>query len=35
VQIADYAHSKLDWLQTILTLPGGVPSHNTFRRVGV
>src|SRR4051794_1746607 len=33
VQIADYAHSKLDWLKTILTLPGGVPSHDTFRRV--
>src|SRR3954469_22106582 len=33
VQIADYAHSKFDWLQTILTLPGGVPSHDTFRRV--
>src|SRR6516165_8232156 len=33
VQIADYSHSKLDWLRTILTLPGGVPSHDTFRRV--
>ena len=33
VQIADYAHSKIDWLQTVLTLPGGVPSHDTFRRV--
>src|SRR5512135_2201591 len=32
-QIADYARSKLDWLQTVLTLPGGVPSHDTFRRV--
>ncbi len=32
-QIADYAHSKIDWLQTILTLPGGIPSHDTFRRV--
>ena len=32
-QIADYAHSKLDWLRTFLTLPGGVPSHDTFRRV--
>ena len=32
-QIADYARSKLDWLQTFLTLPGGVPSHDTFRRV--
>jgi predicted transposase YbfD/YdcC len=33
VQIADYAHSKRDWLQTFLTLPGGIPSHDTFRRV--
>src|SRR6516225_8867179 len=33
VQIAGYAHSKLDWLRTFLTLPGGVPSHDTFRRV--
>jgi predicted transposase YbfD/YdcC len=33
VQIADYAHSKRGWLQTFLTLPGGIPSHDTFRRV--
>ncbi len=33
VQIADYAHSKNDWLGTFLTLPGGIPSHDTFRRV--
>jgi predicted transposase YbfD/YdcC len=32
VQIADYGHSKRDWLETFLTLPGGVPSHDTFRR---
>src|SRR5438445_10044489 len=31
-QIADYAHSKIDWLRTILTLPGGIPTHDTFRR---
>jgi len=33
VQIADYAHSKIDWLKTFLSLPGGIPSHDTFRRV--
>jgi hypothetical protein len=33
VQIADYAHSKIDWLKTFLTLPSGIPSHDTFRRV--
>jgi predicted transposase YbfD/YdcC len=32
-QIAGYAHSKIDWLRTFLTLPGGIPSHDTFRRV--
>jgi predicted transposase YbfD/YdcC len=31
--IADYAESKVDWLNTFLTLAGGVPSHDTFRRV--
>ena len=25
--------SKFDWLKTFLTLPGGIPSHDTFRRV--
>jgi predicted transposase YbfD/YdcC len=33
LEIADYAESKSDWLKTFLTLPGGVPSHDTFRRV--
>jgi predicted transposase YbfD/YdcC len=33
LDIADYAESKFDWLKTFLTLPGGVPSHDTFRRV--
>jgi predicted transposase YbfD/YdcC len=32
-EIAEYAESKRDWLKTFLTLPGGVPSHDTFRRV--
>jgi len=32
VQIADYGRSKLDWLATFLELPGGIPSHDTFRR---
>jgi predicted transposase YbfD/YdcC len=32
-EIADYAESKIDWLKTVLTVPGGVPSHDTFRRV--
>jgi predicted transposase YbfD/YdcC len=33
LEIAEYAESKKDWLKTFLTLPGGVPSHDTFRRV--
>jgi predicted transposase YbfD/YdcC len=33
LEIAEYSVSKKDWLQTFLTLPGGVPSHDTFRRV--
>jgi predicted transposase YbfD/YdcC len=33
LQIADYSESKIDWLSTFLTLPGGIPSHDTFRRV--
>jgi len=32
-EIADYSRSKFDWLKTFLTLPGGIPSHDTFRRV--
>src|SRR3954464_12712483 len=32
VQIADYGLSKLDWLAGFLELPGGIPSHDTFRR---
>jgi predicted transposase YbfD/YdcC len=32
VQVADYGRSKLDWLATFLELPGGIPSHDTFRR---
>src|SRR3984957_19787357 len=33
LDIAAYARAKIDWLETVLTLPGGVPSHDTFRRV--
>ena len=32
-EIEDYANSKLEWLQSFLTLPGGIPSHDTFNRV--
>jgi hypothetical protein len=31
-EIADDSESKFDWLSTFLSLPRGVPSHDTFRR---
>ena len=31
--MADYGEDKREWLQTFLTLPGGIPSHDTFNRV--
>jgi predicted transposase YbfD/YdcC len=33
VDVANYGLSKLDWLQTFLELPNGIPSHDTFNRV--
>jgi hypothetical protein len=30
--IALYGRSKIDWLGTFLTLPDGIPAHDTFRR---
>jgi predicted transposase YbfD/YdcC len=33
LEIAEFAESKFDWFSTFLSLPGGVPSHDTFRRV--
>src|ERR1035438_7924535 len=32
-EIEDYAHSKHAWLKSFLTLPSGIPSHDTFNRV--
>ena len=31
--MATFARVKLEWLKTFLALPGGAPSHDTFRRV--
>jgi predicted transposase YbfD/YdcC len=31
--IEDFGHAKEAWLRTILKLPNGIPSHDTFRRV--
>ena len=33
VDFADFGRAKEDWLRTFLTLPHGIPSHDTFGRV--
>jgi predicted transposase YbfD/YdcC len=33
VAMAEFARLKLGWLRTFLLLPGGAPSHDTFRAV--
>jgi len=33
VTIAEYGRNKQEWLKTLLGLPNGIPSHDTFRRV--
>jgi predicted transposase YbfD/YdcC len=33
VDVATYGDSKLEWLQTFLELPNGIPSHDTLGRV--
>ena len=31
--IAEYGRTKYEWLKTFLTLPNGIPSHDTFARL--
>lgn len=31
--IEEYGEAKIEWLKTFLTLPAGIPSHDTFNRV--
>ena len=31
--MAEYGKAKQEWLKTFLTLPSGIPSHDTFNRV--
>ncbi|MGH9343637.1 MAG: ISAs1 family transposase, partial [Terriglobia bacterium] len=31
--IAEYGEDKQEWFKTFLTLPSGIPSHDTFNRV--
>ncbi len=32
-EICEFAEAKLDWLETFLELPNGLPSHDTFGRI--
>jgi predicted transposase YbfD/YdcC len=32
-EIEDYGHAKKEWLEGFLELKGGIPSHDTFRRI--
>ncbi len=31
--VADFGFAKLEWFKTLLELPNGIPSHDTFNRV--
>ena len=33
VDIAEFGKAKLEWFQSFLSLPNGIPSHDTFGRV--
>jgi predicted transposase YbfD/YdcC len=33
VDVVEYGESKLDWLETFLDLPNGIPAHDTIGRV--
>lgn len=33
VEIEEYGRSKQSWLETFLSLPNGIPSHDTIARV--
>src|SRR5947209_3546418 len=32
-QIAAFGRKRQDWLKTFLSLPNGIPSHDTFERI--
>ncbi len=32
-EICEFAEAKIEWLETFLKLPNGVPSHDTFGRI--
>ena len=33
VETEEFGHAKRDWLEAMLGLPNGIPSHDTFGRV--
>ena len=33
VEIEEFGHAKRDWLEALLGIPNGIPSHDTFGRV--
>ena len=33
VEIEEFGQAKRDWLEALLGLPNGIPSHDTFGRV--
>jgi hypothetical protein len=33
VEVEEYGHAKWDWLSSLLELPNGIPSHDTFGRL--
>src|SRR5581483_10422716 len=33
LDIAEYGTAKYEWFKSFLSLPNGIPSHDTFRRV--
>jgi DDE_Tnp_1-associated len=33
VDVEEFGHAKRAWLETLLELPNGIPSHDTFGRV--
>ncbi len=32
-EICQFAEAKIEWLETFLELPNGIPSHDTFGRI--
>ena len=33
VEMEEFAHGQREWLESFLSFPNGIPSHDTFSRV--